>query len=389
VNLAICHPFVIPARGGAETYVADLCRRLSAAGHEVHLYACAWDASALPAAVHCHRVAIGGWPRFLRPWRFSAALAKRIPPDAHDLTIGFDKVAGVDVCYPLGGLYGATVRYGRGKTASPLLRALAAAVRAADVAHRSFVAFERHQYRGARPPFVIAPSAFVQRHFAEDLGVPAGEVQVLHCAIDPERFAATDRPARRDRARRAWGVGPNDVVALFVAMNYRLKGLDPLLRAVAVLPRREAFKLVVIGHPKTAPHQKLADRLRASDRVVFAGFHADPRDAYFGADLLVHPTFYDPCSLVVLEAQACGLPVITSAHNGAAELLDAGTDGLVVKDPHDREELAAALLHYLDPARRQQAARAALRNSQRWTFELHHRRLVALLREALVRKLAA
>src|SRR5262249_54752292 len=155
------------------------------------------------------------------------------------------------------------------------------------------------------------------------------------------------------------------------------------LRAVAVLPRREPFKLVVIGHPRTEAYQRLARRLKASDRVVFAGFHADPRGAYFGADLLVHPTFYDPCSLVVLEAQACGLPVVTTRYNGAAELLDVGSDGLVVKDPHDREELSAALMHFLDSVRRQQAARAALRNSQRWTFEHHHRRLLALLREAL------
>jgi glycosyltransferase involved in cell wall biosynthesis len=81
--------------------------------------------------------------------------------------------------------------------------------------------------------------------------------------------------------------------------------------------------------------------------------------------------------------------VITSAHNGAAELLDVGGDGLVVRDPHDREELSAALLYFLDPARRQQAARAALRNAQRWTFEQHHRCLLALLREALQRKQAA
>src|SRR5262249_18121709 len=90
VNLAICHPYVIPARGGAEPYVPALCRRLSAAGHEVHLYACAWDASALPQAVRCHHVASGGWPRFLRPWRFSSRLTQMIAPDAHDLTLGFD-----------------------------------------------------------------------------------------------------------------------------------------------------------------------------------------------------------------------------------------------------------------------------------------------------------
>jgi UDP-glucose:(heptosyl)LPS alpha-1,3-glucosyltransferase len=145
----------------------------------------------------------------------------------------------------------------------------------------------------------------------------------------------------------------------------------------------------VIGHPRTAPYAALARRLGVADSVTFAGFHGDVRDPYFGADLLVHPTFYDPCSLVVLEAQACGLPVVTSAHNGAAELLEEGCDGRVVEDPHDSEELAAALAHFLDPARRQRASRAALRNAQRWNFDLHHRRLVALLREALLRKRAA
>src|SRR5512138_2422099 len=109
VNLAICHPIVVPARGGAETYVADLCRRLDGAGHEVHLYAREWASSALPPGVQCHRVAAAAWPRWLRPWRFSAALAQLLPPDGHDLTLGFDKVAGVDVVYPLGGLHAATV----------------------------------------------------------------------------------------------------------------------------------------------------------------------------------------------------------------------------------------------------------------------------------------
>ena len=50
---------------------------------------------------------------------------------------------------------------------------------------------------------------------------------------------------------------------------------------------------------------------------------------YAAADLYVHPTFYDPCSLVVLEAAACGLPIITSRYNGAAELFrgDGATRG--------------------------------------------------------------
>ena len=65
---------------------------------------------------------------------------------------------------------------------------------------------------------------------------------------------------------------------------------------------------------------RLAKDLGLSDRVRFVGYCPDVRDAYFASDFLVHPTFYDPCSNVVLEALACGLPVITTRDNGAAEL---------------------------------------------------------------------
>jgi UDP-glucose:(heptosyl)LPS alpha-1,3-glucosyltransferase len=99
----------------------------------------------------------------------------------------------------------------------------------------------------------------------------------------------------------------------------------------------------------------------------------------------VHPTFYDPCSLVVLEALACGLPVITSRQNGAHELLG-GAEGLVIDDPHDHWALAESLRLLTEPARREACARAALASAARWTFEDHYRRLLAVFAEAAERK---
>src|SRR5207253_416613 len=118
----------------------------------------------------------------------------------------------------------------------------------------------------------------------------------------------------------------------------------------ARLPRREPFRLAVVGKQPEGGLRRLAGRLGVADRVRFAGFVPDVRDALFAADLLVHPTFYDPCSLVVLEALACGLPAVTSAHNGAAELLDPSCEDLVVRDPHDHDELARAVARLLEPA---------------------------------------
>src|SRR5687767_3141327 len=123
MQIAFCHENVLPARGGAETYVADLARRLAADGHEVHLYAGRWDPEALPPTVRVHPVEPPRGPRFLRPWRFSAACSAALERDRPQVSVGFDKTFGPDVYYPLGGLHPASAAHNLRKYRSPWLRA--------------------------------------------------------------------------------------------------------------------------------------------------------------------------------------------------------------------------------------------------------------------------
>jgi UDP-glucose:(heptosyl)LPS alpha-1,3-glucosyltransferase len=171
-------------------------------------------------------------------------------------------------------------------------------------------------------------------------------------------------------------------------MNYRLKGLTPLLNAFALVRENNA-RLVVVGHPNTARYQRLAKSLGIGDRVSFLGHRDDPKDCYFAADYLVHPTFYDPCSLVALEALACGLPVITSRFNGASELLSPPTDGVVIDNPHDAPSLAAAMKRMLDRGYLRDAGAAARQAAARWTFEHHYRALLDVVVEARTARRAA
>jgi UDP-glucose:(heptosyl)LPS alpha-1,3-glucosyltransferase len=388
MDVALCAEHVLPAKGGMATYISDLARRLARDGHGVRLLSCRWDAAALPSQVRYHAIPAPTGPRFLRPWRFAAHCAESLRSVPHDVSLGFDKTWGQDILYPQGGLHAASANHNLFKYASPLARGLAAALKWVDPAAWSFARLERRQYLGPDRPLVLVNSRMVQGHFARYYGLGSERVRVLYSAIDPGRFAADDRPRRRDEMRRAWGVGPDTPVALFVAMNYRLKGLAPLLRAVGRMRERD-FRLVVVGDPRTRRWEALARREGAADRVHFAGFRADPRDAYFGADFLVHPTFYDPCSLVVLEALACGLPAVTTRHNGASELLTPPTDGLVVDDPHDADALAAAMTWFLEPARRSAAAVAARQTAARWTFDDHYRELLAHCADVARRKSAA
>lgn len=389
MDVGLCYESVLPARGGCEHYISDLARRMARDGHYVHLFACRWDASALPSSTIYHQIAPPGGARFIRPWRFARACLDSLKQNPVDVSLGFDKTWGQDILYPQGGLHSASRAHNLLKHPPGFRRMAARFARIFDTSSYSFRRLEQQQYLSQPRPIVLAISDMVQRHFQQYLGYSPSNVRVLRAAIDPERFTADDRPARRERERQAWFVHPNECVGLFVGMNYRLKGLAPLLRALVHVSRATPFKLAVVGAAKYSRYESLARSLGVSDRVRFLGFRADPRDAYFAADFLVHPTFYDPCSLVALEALACGLPVLTTQYNGAGELLSPPTDGLIVDDPHDARGLANAIENMCDgtklPARKAAAAEAG----QRWTFDDHYRRLLSIMEEVVARKQGA
>src|SRR5262245_57599592 len=241
MNIAFCYESVLPTRGGCETYIADLARRLIADRHEVHLYACRWDDQALPEEMQFHRLRAPGGPRFLRPWRFARLCLEALAQNNHDVTVGFDKTYGQDVLYPQGGLHAASFEHNLNKYPGKFMRGLARLVKFFDPAHRSFTKLERRQYLGGDSPLIVVNSFMVREHFQKHLGMSKHNLKVVRSAIDPERFPEHDRPKRRQEYRSQWGIQPGEVVGLIAAMNYRLKGLDPLLHAVESLFGRPEF----------------------------------------------------------------------------------------------------------------------------------------------------
>src|SRR5262249_53991075 len=147
---------VLPSRGGCETYIAALARRLVSDGHAVHLYACRWDPDALPTNLHYHAVKLPPVPRFLRPWCFSAACARALRGAGPQVSIGLDKAWGMDVLYPQGGLYAASAQHNLLKYPHPLERHLVQLAKLFDLAHWSFRTLERRQYLGANRPLIVA-----------------------------------------------------------------------------------------------------------------------------------------------------------------------------------------------------------------------------------------
>jgi UDP-glucose:(heptosyl)LPS alpha-1,3-glucosyltransferase len=110
------------------------------------------------------------------------------------------------------------------------------------------------------------------------------------------------------------------------------------------------------------------------------------KEAYWAADAFALPTYYDPCSLVVLEALTCGLPVITTAMNGAGELITPGREGFVVPSPDSIEAISEALERLVDDGQRAIMARHARALGQAQSLDLHVERVLRVFEEVAADK---
>ena len=107
---------------------------------------------------------------------------------------------------------------------------------------------------------------------------------------------------------------------------------------------------------------------------------------YHAADICVHPTYYDPCSRVVLEALSAGVPCITTRYNGAAEVIRNGVHGYVLDSPDDVAGLALTIRRLGDPKRRKACAAAAEQLRPRLSMQRHAAATLRLYKEILARR---
>lgn len=227
-----------------------------------------------------------------------------------------------------------------------------------------------------RCDLVIAPTSGV-RDFLGDLGVTA-PVEVVPTGIYPERFRQGD-PAWLGRT---FGLGPGPVL-LYVGRLAREKNLPFLLRVLRRV-RREfpGVRLVLVGDgPERAELREAAARLSLSSAVVFAGQRQDRELAhcYAGADLFTFPSVTETQGIVLVEAQAAGLPAVAIRAVGTADMVVDGRDGFLCEA--SEAAFAGAVLRLLrDRELRAAMARAAWTKADGLAAPLMARRLADLYR---------
>lgn len=362
MKIAVVHP-KFDRRGGAERYALGLVEGLAARGHAVQVFA--RRAPDLPAGVALSRLPALALGRTLKTWSFCREAARRVRPERFDIVQGFGKTTCQTVHRTGGGVHRAFMERRGGPAEATLY-------------DRAVLRIEDALFASPRLAAVICPSRWVAGEVARFYPAVAGKLRVIANGVEAGRFAPEGRESDRAELMRRLALPAGTPVLLFVATNFRLKGLGTAVAALRELP---GTHLVVAGGDAPDPFLAQARELGVAAQLHFLGPVEDPAALYRAADVLVHPTRYDPFANVSLEALACGTPVVTTVENGVADLIAETAAGRVLRaadDPADYAEAARELIAGGAPVRARAREIAVANDQQR-----HLDRVLALYAEVL------
>jgi UDP-glucose:(heptosyl)LPS alpha-1,3-glucosyltransferase len=370
MRVALTLKWFDPSRGGEAIWTRGFAEHLLASGHEVHVVACGFGDHRLSMPTH---VVARCWSPLLLSRRFRRAL-NEIDPDAI-----YDTGVTIARClwHPHTGsnLHSLDRHVG---TEPPRRRLRAACSPKLQLQRAQMFLLERAQARQSLR--IAAVSPLVQGLLETRHPRAARKITMVMNGTDTAYFDPETVAPLRAAARDAIGIR-DEVLFLAVAHNPPLKGVDTAFRALSKLVRQGLPVHLAFAGGEGANWRRLAAALGIERQVTFLGLVGDRRPVYAAADVLVHPTRWDACSLVVLEALACGLPVITTRHNGAVAAIRDGESGLVLEEVESPGQLAELMRTTCDPAVRSELAANARRAALAHDIRANYQAMEALLYE--------
>jgi len=331
--------------GGAESYLKRLGRSLTDAGHQASLYSTQdWPPAEWP---------YGPLVRFSAssPLRFATAIQEARQPD--EILFSLERIVQCD-CYRAGdGVHKLWLE--RRAEHEPGWRTF---FRVANRKHGELLELERKLFARGGARQVIANSRMVEREIIDEFAYPKENITVIYNGLPDVPFKR--KPRNRDELRREWGLRESDVVLLFAGSGWDRKGLKYAIEAVERISNRNV-RLLVAGIGKKHQYR--------SSKVQFLGPVIDMQSLYLAADTFVLPTAYDPFSNACLEALSLGLPVITTATNGFAEIIVSGVHGEVIDRGNNVAALQQAIENWLDRDRREAAGQLCRNVARSYTMQ--------------------
>jgi UDP-glucose:(heptosyl)LPS alpha-1,3-glucosyltransferase len=317
------------ATGGAERYLLRLASGLAARGHQITLYCEDWSERENPFQV-VRKIESND------PVTFARKAMEQPLRNRHDIIFSLERVPGCDLYRAGDGLHADWLAYRR--AFYPVMGRIRTALRSKNT---KLSGLEARVFAPGGVKRVICNSHFIADQIMNRFEFPSDRIDVIYNGVPYQQFSMGDRTL----GRRALQLAPEDYVVLLVGAGAERKGHAIAREAMRGIKKKYAKLLIIDSPPPVAmPH------------------------VYAAADVFLLPTLYDPFANVTLEALAAGLPVITSAQNGASEIIENEVNGFILPRADDTKLIVHLLDYLTEPAHRAHFRQPAQALAQKYDF---------------------
>ncbi|UCE61435.1 MAG: glycosyltransferase family 4 protein [Phycisphaerales bacterium] len=382
MKVALVAEWMDPWRGGAETSTQQFIHHLLDRGVELHIFTRSRFSST--PFMQIHTISGASMSRTRRSMTFAHRVQRLLRNGSFDTIHAISPIKGADIYQPRGGTAAETIERNLALRKTLAGRSLKRCANVFNFKQRYLLTMEREILGNDDGPVVVAISEYVVRQLKKHHGLPDERIRLIYNGVNPDESTEAEKAHDRATIREEYKIAEHDILVLLVAHNFRLKGVARWMEALSMLLKRGIgnVRCALIGKGESRHWHHLAAQLGIRQRISFVGPSDRVGAFHHAGDVLVHPTYYDPCSRVVLEAMSAGLPCITTRWDGAAEMIEDGVSGYVIDDPWDVSALAERIERLRQPDIRQAIGTSAKQVSRRIGMERHADEMLALYEES-------
>ncbi len=335
MKLAFCL-FKYYAHGGLSRDLVRVVKLCQQRGHQVDIYTMEWNAP-IPENFNVIILPAKGLTNHVRCRNFAQLFANTIKTKNYDATIGFNRMPGLDVYYICDICYKHSARKKHGAWFRLTPR------------YKTYAALETAVFAPQAATQILYKTAMLKQQYQSYYNTPDQRFHLIHPAVDISRKAQANAAAIRAKIRKAHNISPQQNLLLLIGSNFKLKGVDRALLALAALPKHilTNTSLWIVGSGNQEYYQKMAQKLGIANHIKFFGTVNNIPEILQAGDLALHPAYQDATGSTILEAVVAGLPIITTDTCGFAPHVITAKAGLVVTSPFKQETLNKYLLQAL------------------------------------------
>jgi len=336
MNIAFCLYKYFPF-GGLQRDFLRIALACQARGHHIRVYAMSWEGER-PENFEYIQVPTRAHSNHGRNKEYSDWVTHALQVNPADIVVGFNKMPGLDYYYAADVCYAEKVAQEKGFFYRLTSR------------YKHYAEFERAVFSNESHAELLMLTGKQIADFKKHYQTESERFHIVPPGISLDR-KYDYRPANiREDFRQRNTIADDELLVLQVGSDFKRKGVDRTLRAIAALPMatKVKTKLIVVGQDKPKRYQALAAKLGISSQVQFYSGRDDIPELMAAADLLMHPAYQESAGIVLIEAIAAGLPVITTETCGYAHHVASADCGVVISEPFEQQQLNEVLARGLD-----------------------------------------